>query len=106
MHELGGRLQIERLTLLGEHERRDGVYVLLLHTLYLHLTLERGQRVYTYVAEIAQARQAPLRIFGILSTHIVRVAFKRDEMSNYIDNLGKLSIKSAKSDCKRKSFIL
>lgn len=74
VHKLASRLQIECLALFGEHERRDGVDVLLLHALDLHLPLERRQRIDADVAEIAQTRQTVLVVACVLPTHVVRVA--------------------------------
>ncbi len=51
--------------LLAENKGRDGVDVLLLHALDLHLALQLRQRVDGEVAQIGQTREAVLRVLGV-----------------------------------------
>ena len=74
VHKLARRLQVEGLTLLGENKRRDGVYVLLLHALYLHLSLELRQAVHGEIAQIAQTREAMFAVLGIGAARVAVVA--------------------------------
>ena len=74
VHKLRSGLQIERLSLLGEDKRRDGIDIGLLQTLNLHLSLESWQRIDRNIAEIRKTRETVLVVSGIGTAHVARVA--------------------------------